>query len=84
MAPPLIRRTIDVLAGRPQAVADQIEAIFDSQKIAAVCRVAGTTVKLEVSTLDLADKNLEENIEAWVEQAATDVAARIQWVEEGS
>ena len=80
MPPPLIRRTIEVLAGRPQAVADRIEAIFDAQNIAAVCRVAGTTIKIEVSTLDLADTNLEENIEAWIEQAAADVAARLQWV----
>ena len=80
MPPPLIRRTVEVVGGRPQAVADQIEAIFDAQNIAAVCRVAGTTIKIEVSTLDLADTNLEENIEAWVEQAAADVAARLQWV----
>jgi hypothetical protein len=79
MPPPLIRRTVDVVLGDPQAVAHRIEAVFDAQKIAAVCRVDDRLVSIDVSTLDLADTNLEENIEAWITQAATDVAASVQW-----
>jgi hypothetical protein len=81
MAPPLIRRAVDVVLGDPQAVADRIEVIFGAQDIAVVCRVDETIVKIEVSTLDLADENLEQNIEAWIEQAAADVAASSRWVE---
>jgi hypothetical protein len=81
MAPPLIRRSIDVVLGDPQQVADRIEVIFASQHVAVVCHIAGSVVKVEISTLDLAEKDLEEHLEAWIEQAAADVAARIQWMQ---
>ena len=76
--PPLIRRTLDVVLGDPQQVAHSIEVLFDAQNVAAVCRVDNTLVAVEISTLDLAEKDLEANMEAWIEKAAANVAARFQ------
>jgi hypothetical protein len=81
MAPLLIQRTIAVVVGDPDKVANRIEAVFKMQDVAAVCKVKQTNVKIDVSTLDLEEKDLEERVEAWIEQAAADVAARIRWVE---
>jgi hypothetical protein len=78
--PPLIRRSIDVVVGNPEQLADQIEAVFASQNVAVVCRVTGSIVKVEISTLDLAEKDLEEHLEGWIEKAAADVAVTIQWM----
>jgi hypothetical protein len=82
MPPPLIRRTVDVTLGSPQELADRIEAVFDAQKVAVVCHVKEPLVKVEISTLDLADKNLEQNIDAWIAEAATDLAAQIRLLDE--
>jgi hypothetical protein len=81
MAPPLIRRSIDVVLGEPQQVAEQIEAVFAAKHVAAVCHVTESVVKVEISTLDLADKDLERNLESWIEKAATDVAATFHWID---
>jgi hypothetical protein len=81
MPPPLIRRTVDVMLGDPHVLADRVERVFAEQEIAAVCRVEGTFVHIDVSTLDLAGDNLEESIESWITQAATDVAASVRWAQ---
>jgi hypothetical protein len=78
---PLYRRTIDVVLGDPEQVAQRIEVLLGEQEIAVVCRVSGTIVKLEISTLDLEGDDWGERFDAWIEQAAIDVAARIQWSE---
>ena len=83
MPPPLIRRTILVVLGDPQQLADRIEVVFGSQDVAVSCHVHEMIVKIEVSTLDLADKDLEETIDAWIAQSATDVAASIE-LQQGS
>ena len=70
------------MLGDPQRVVDRIEVVFASQHVAVVCHIADSIVKVEISTLDLADKDLEKNLESWIERAATDVAATVRWVEE--
>jgi uncharacterized membrane protein len=77
--PPLIRRTVDVILGDAEQVARSIEQLFAARRVAAVCRVHDTLVKVEISTLDLDEKDLEAQLDAWVEQAAAEVAATIRW-----
>ena len=81
MTRPVLRQAIDVVLGDPQRVADRIEAAFGEHDVAAVCHVEETIVKVDVSTLALESGRAGEHVRAWIEQAAVDVAARIQWLD---
>ena len=82
MDQPLIRRKIAVLLGDPQAVADRVEFVFGEAGVAAHCKVTDGVVSIDVSTLGFADVNGGERVDSWIEQAAADVAARIEWSDE--
>jgi hypothetical protein len=79
MPRPVIQREIDVVVGNPERVARSIEAAFAVQGVAAVCKVDNRLVKVDVSTLDLEDEHLDERTDALIDQAASDVAAVIEW-----
>jgi hypothetical protein len=75
----LVKKTVDVVLGEPQAVADRIEIVFAEQGVAAVCKRKGSLVRADISLLE---EFPEDGIDASIQQAATDVAARIRWSHE--
>jgi hypothetical protein len=79
MPPPVIHREIEIVVGDPDRVARSIEAAFAEQHVAAVCKVAERIVTVDASTLDLEDEHLNERTDALIDQAASDVAATIEW-----
>src|SRR4051794_37427587 len=77
----LVKKTVDVVLGDPQAVANRIEVVFAAQGVAAVCKRKGSLVRADISLLD---EHSEAAIDASIEAAATDVAARIRWSDEAA
>jgi hypothetical protein len=82
MDQPLIRRKIAVLLGDPKGVADRVEFVFGEAGVAAHCKVTDGVVSIDVSTLGLPAIHVGERVDSWIEQAAADVAARIEWSDE--
>ncbi len=77
----LVRQTVDVVLGDPQAVAGRIEVVFAGQGVAASSKLKGTLVRVDISLLE---EYPEESIRASIEQAAADVAASLRWSEDGT
>jgi hypothetical protein len=77
----LVKKTVDVVLGEPQAVADRIEVVFAEQGVAAVCKRKGSLVRADISLLE---ERPEDSLEVSIEQAATDVAARVRWSDDAA